>query len=173
MTSPFKIAVNYGAMNGLGCFAIFILLYLGGMHPLGPAAWIGAWIPPLFIVLATLNFRNSKGGFITYGEAFITGFLTAASGAVLYALLVYIFGTLIDQGLIDSYKEMMLADLEQTEKIIRSTFSDAMYEQGLEQIKNTTLKQTATSEFLQKTMGGFIISLITSAFIKRNPPAVL
>ena len=167
--SPFKTAVNFGAMSGLSCFAIFVILYKLGINPLGPASWLAVWIPPAFIVIATKRFRDYEcGGFISFSMAFRAGLLTAISGGFLYALIVYIFGTLIDPALIDDFKELMLADLEQTESMIRSIVGDSVYEQSIEEMKNTTLKSIAMTDFFYKFFGGIIISLITAAILKRN-----
>ncbi len=172
--SPFKTAVNFGAMSGLSCFAIFVILYKMGINPLGPGSWLAVWIPPTFIVIATKRFRDYEcGGFISFTSAFRTGLLTAMSGGLLYALLIYIFGTLIDATLLDNFKALMLADLEQTEGMIRSVVGDSVYEQSIEEMKNTTLKSIAMTDFLYKFFGGVIISLITAAFLKRNHPEII
>lgn len=172
--SPFKIAVNYGAMSGLACFAMFLLLYYSGLNPIGPASWLAVWIPPLFIFLAIRRFRDVElAGFINYSSALMTGIFTATSGALLYALIVYIFGTLIDPAMIDNFKEMMLADFEKSEEMMRSIIGDSMYEQSLEEMKKTTLKSIAMNDFFTKCMGGGIISVIAAAIMKRKPPEVI
>ena len=172
--SPFKTAANFGAMSALSCFAMFLILYYLGVNPLGPASWLAVWVPPLFIVLATKRFRDfESGGFISYSTAFRIGFLTATCGGLLYALIVYIFGTLIDPALIDNFKEMMLADLEETESLMRSVVGDSVYEQSIEEMKNTTLKTIAMTDFFYKCVGGLIISLITAAVLKRNHPETI
>ena len=171
--SSFKTAVNFGAMSGLSCFAIFILLYKMGINPLGPGSWMAIWIPPLFIFLGTRRFRNVElKGFISFGAAFRASFLTASSGALLYALLIYIFGTLIDPLVLDNFKEMMLTELEQTESMMRSVLGDSIYEKSIEEINNTTFKSMAMNDFFNKTIGGALFGLITAAILKRKSPEI-
>ena len=167
--SPFKTAVNFGAISGLFCFVIFILLYKTGINPLGPGSWLAIWVPPLFIFLATKRFRNEElNGFISFGAGFRTGFLTASSGALLYALLIYIFGTIIDPSVLDNFKEIMLVELEQTESMMRSVLGDSIYEKSIEEINNTTFKSMAMNDFFNKCISGAIFSLITAAILKRK-----
>ena len=141
---------------------------------MGPGSWLAAWIPPLFIFLAVKRFRNHEsGGYIRFKAAFVTGTMTAMSGALLYSLIIYIFGTLIDPAIIDNFKELMLADLEKTEDMMRSMVGDSIYEQSIEEVKKTTLRSIATTDFIYKSFGGGIVSLIVAAILKHKKPEVI
>jgi hypothetical protein len=170
--SPFKSSVNYGAMSGLSCFAVFILIFLMGFNPLGPGSWFAVWIPPLFIYFAIRYYRNHLlGGVMKFGEGFWAGLFTAFSGALLYSLLIVIFGKIIDPDLMDNFKEAMLRDFDQNEKMMRDIMGDRMFEIGIEEIKNMTLTQHATSDFVNKAISGIIYSLVIAGILKRNPSA--
>ena len=160
-----KVLLNYGAMSGLSCFAFFLLLFYLGFGPLGMGAWLGSWIPVVFICFATGFMRNRiLGGFITYRQALRIGFLTAVSSGFLFALLVYIFGTVIHPGLIEEYKTGMVADMEQSKNLLPSE----MYETALENLEKATLFNIVSADFFYKCVGGFLISLITAGFYKRT-----
>jgi hypothetical protein len=170
--SPFRSSVNYGAMSALTCFAMFLLIYWMGSNPLGPASWLAVWIPPLFIYFSIKYYRNKVlGGTMKFGEGFMAGMLTAISGGILYSLLIVIFGKIIDPNLIDNFKETMLLDFEKNEKMMREFMGDNIFERGIEDIKNMTLSQQASSDFFTKTIGGTIYSLIIAGILKRNPSA--
>jgi hypothetical protein len=159
-----KVLLNYGAMSGLSSFGFFLLLYYMGVNPLGMGAWLGSWIPIVFICLATGFMRNKvMGGFITYRQALRIGFLTAVSSGFLFALLVYIFGTVIQPGLIEEYKAGMVADMEQSKSLLPSE----MYETALENLEKATLFNIVSADFFYKCVGGFLVSLITAGFYKR------
>jgi hypothetical protein len=167
--TPFKSSVNYGAMYGLACFAMFLLTYWAGKNPLGPASWLSVWIPPLIIFLSIRHYRNEYlGGNITFYEAFRAGLITALSGALLFALFVLIFGKVIDPGLIDDLKEQLLTDLEEVEGMVKSMMGDAMYDNSIEEIKGMTLGKQAFSEFANKSISGLVYSLIAAAILKRK-----
>src|ERR1700757_4706859 len=48
-----------------------------------------------FMLLAQKEYRDQLGGYMTFGEGFLTGFKYAAITAVLLALFMYIYFTLL------------------------------------------------------------------------------
>lgn len=171
-TSPFKSAVNYGAIYALGCFAVFITVYWMGFNPIGEASVFAIWIPPLIIYLSIRYYRNHlNGGIMTFGYGMQTGMLTAASGGLLYALMVYIFCKVIDPSVIEEYKEQLLNNLEQTEQMMISIMGEDMYNKSVEDLKNINLGSQVMSEYMAKLFSGVIYSLIASAILKRKPAA--
>ena len=167
MNTPGKAILNFGAMSGLGSFAVFLLLYYLGWNPLGQASWLGAWVPVVFICLSTAYVRNHlMGGYMSYGQAYRTGFLTAFGGAVLFSLMLYLFGKVIDPGLVESYKSEMLEGLENTKSII----GENLYESSVENLDKTTLFTIASGDFFSKALGGILVSLITAGFYRKQNP---
>jgi len=161
-----KVMLNYGAMSGLCSFVFFLMLQGMGWNALGQASLLGSWIPVVFICLATGKLRDHfLGGFITYGQAFRLGFLTACSGAFLFALILYIYGTAVNHELIEVYKSDVLEDLEKTKSIL----NDTIYEASMESLDKTTMFTIASSAFFSKTFGGLLVSLITAGFYRRTP----
>lgn len=166
--------MNYGAMAALSCFAMFMLIYLMGINPLGPASWMAVWIPPLFIYLSIRYYRNElSGGYVKFADAFRAGMLTSFGCALLYALMVYIFGKIADPGLMDSFRETMLQNLETTETEMRNMLGDTMYERSVEEMKNMTLANQAFSDFLYKIISGTVFSLIFAAIMKKKSPEII
>ncbi len=154
-------------MSGIGCFVVFLILYYSGIHPLGNASWLSIWIPVVFICLSTSHYREHElEGFITYGAAYKTGFLTAMAGGVMYALLIYLFGTFIDATLAETYKTYMAEQLENTKGLL----SESRYEDTTENLGHSTMSSIAFGDFFTKTLGGFIVSFVTAAVYKKYPP---
>ncbi len=167
----FKTALNFGAMSALAGFAVFLGLYYSGYNPLGPSSWAGAWIPILFMVLGIKNYRDhASNGYVSYWKAFRCGLLIASCGAFLYSLLVYIFGTIVDQQLLESFKAESLIYLEQTEELSKSVFGESVYQASVDNIQKSTMSTIASQEFFNKMFGGFLVSFITAAFLRKNPP---
>jgi len=158
--------LHYGTLSGLAGFTLFVVLHLAGSNPLGRLSWWGAWIPVLFICLATRRIRNDVfGGTITYWQAYKAGVLTAFFGALLFALLAYVFGKLVFPDLLEIHRGEMLEDMEAS----RMIFSQDMYEQGVENIRKLTMALVAYNDFTMKMLGGITVSFITAA-VYRNPP---
>lgn len=172
MHSPpvLKTALNYGALSGIGSFVVFLILYWMNMNPLGPASWMGAWVPVLFMVLATRHYRNyENGGFLRYWQGFRIGFLTASAGAVLFGSLTWLFVTLFDAEVLERYKQESLQALELTEGIMKSMVGESAFEQSVESITNLEIGDVVSSDIFNKMLGGILSGFITAAFLRREP----
>ncbi|MCC6385595.1 MAG: DUF4199 domain-containing protein [Bacteroidia bacterium] len=161
-----RVALHYGALSGIGSFLIFIAIYLKGSNPLGIASWLGAWIPIVFICIATKYYRDRiLGGFITYGNAFMIGVLTVFCASVLFALLIYIFGVFTNEAFIQVHIQETLANLDESKMFIGSK----LYKETLERVENMTLGEAIYQDLFSKMVGGVIIALITAAYYRRKP----
>ena len=170
----FRYGLHYGGILGASSFAMFLIIYLTGNNPLGNASWLGAWIPAVVIAVAVKSYRTHEGeGFISYGEGFRTGLITALLGGVLSALLIYIFCTLFDSTLVERFKADSLAQLELMEGQFKSMLSDKMYDQAVDAYNNIDLQSIAMNDFFNKLLSGIILSLIIAAVYKRNKPQIL
>ena len=166
-TNPlFRTALNFGAMSGLASFLVFLALYFKGLNPLGTASWLGAWIPVVFLCIATKNYRDhALGGFINYGQGMRIGLLTALAASFLFALLIYIFVTIFDSNVIELYKNEMKAGLEET----KFMFSDEMFDKAMEGFEKLTIVTVAYNDFFIKMVGGLLVTFITAAIYRRVP----
>ena len=87
-------------------------------------------------------------------------------GGILYALIIYIFGTAIDHSLVDNYKNEVSEQLEMSKGMLNET----LYNKGIESLDHTTLSSIAFGDFFTKTIGGMIVSFITAAVYKKDKP---
>jgi hypothetical protein len=168
-----RTALNYGAMSGLGVFAIFLILYFAKINPLGNASWLAAWIPVVFICKSTQHYREHElEGFISYGQAWHIGTLTGIAGALLSALLVFIFCKVYDASLIDTFKNENLSQLESVESQLKGMFGDGMYDKAVESFQRLDVRTVASSDFFNKTIGAILVSLVTASIYKRDKPKI-
>jgi hypothetical protein len=173
MNSPplLKTALNYGALCAVSCFLVFLGMYWAGINPLGTmTTWLDSWIPVVFMILATLHYRNRENqGMITYWQAFRMGFLTASFGALLYGAMVWIFGTMGDGQFLDLIRQERLAAMELSEDMMKNFVGDSAFEQAVENITNMDMADVATEDILNKVFGGLLCAFITAAFTRREP----
>lgn len=168
-----KVILNYGGGSGLSSFGMFLLIQWIGWNPLGQASLLGLWIPVVFICLATGYYRDHiLDGTISYGQAFRVGFLTCSAGALLFALFLYIYGTIINPGLVDVYKQYLMEGIEQSKIFLGEDMFEKIYQSSLENLDKTTMYTIASSDFFNKTFGGFLVSLITAGFYRRSYPKI-
>ena len=115
------------------------------------------------IYLATKARRDNSGGFISYGQGLGTGVGVAFFASILVAFYTYVFFNFIDAEMLE-------------EMILRA--EDQMYDQGMPD-DQVEIAMEYTRKFmlpgpmaamvvLSYTIVGFIISLITSAILKKE-----
>ncbi|MFM7014898.1 MAG: DUF4199 domain-containing protein [Bacteroidota bacterium] len=172
--SPFTHLFNYGAICGLVMFVIALLLWMLGIFPLGTASVYFFWVPLVFMYVATKTLRNNYfNGTIHYWGAFKAQMLVVSSYALLYVLLIYIFGKLIYTDLANDYIQTYLRELDQSkeglQQVLGKKYSD--YEdQIIEDISKTTLSSIALKEYFNKILSGAFFALILSFKLKRINP---
>jgi hypothetical protein len=168
--STLKTALNYGVLSGAGSFIFFLVLYASGVNPLGNSSWLGAWIPPLFMALAGIHYRNIENkGIVSYWQAFRIGFLTSSAGALLFAAMTWIFITVWDPAILEQHKQELLAASELTEGVMSEFMGESAYEQSIENISNMDLYDLVMNDAFSKMIGGLVVAFITAAFVRREP----
>ena len=165
--TPYKTAMNFGALLGLVLIAYSALLYAFDQTTNQALSWLSYVFLAGGIILGTKTYRDkSLGGYITYNQALWTGTLIVFFASFLSAFYTYIFTKFIDPGMIT--------------KILEETEMKMLEEQNMgEDDVEVAMKYTrmfVTPEIMTitvvfaTTIMGFIISLITSAIMKKENP---
>ena len=169
-----KTAMNYGAISGIVTFLFLMVLLAMGVNPLGPASWVCSWVPIVFIVKATIYYRDHEnGGSLNYVGGLQIGFMTEFFGGLLLTLLIYLVGKVGSPNLFSDYISDSLAKIqrEDVRKLTEQIIGEATYEKSIESLQNLTFSAFLYSEFLWKTFGGFLISLFTALIFKHKAPS--
>jgi hypothetical protein len=172
MQSPpvLKTALNYGALSGLVSFLVFLILYWMNFNPLGPSSWLGAWVPVLFMVLATRHYRNyENGGFLLYWNGFRISFLTSCSAALVFGALSWFFVSYIDGEILDRFKQESLEAMELTEGMMKSIMGESAFDQSVQSITNMEMLEVTSGDIFNKMLGGLLCAFIVAAFFRREP----
>lgn len=125
---------------------------------------------PLLIILAVVLFfllksyrDNYKHGMITYGESLGAGVIIFLYYSIIMAIFTYILYAIIDPGLVD--KSLAFAE----EMLQKRNMPQAQIDAGMSmQKKMMTPAFMAPWTILANMFFGFIISLIVSAFIRKE-----
>ncbi|MBA3899669.1 MAG: DUF4199 domain-containing protein [Bacteroidetes bacterium] len=165
-----RIPLNYGSLAGIIYFAVFLFFYIIGQNPLTEMGFLFTfWIPILFIYLGIKKFREEvQGGFITYGKALGQGTLITLVFSSFHAILIYLFLVLVDSSLIDAVIAESIAQYEKGAEQIRGLLGEDAFDEMVDRLENTGVNEIAMGDFFGKFMGGFFISLIIAAILKRN-----
>ena len=169
--SLYRNAMQFGAYNGLAKFVLFLLLYFTVANPLGNWTMLGALFTITFIAIGTKQFRDQAcDGYITYGRALAAGLMVAVFSSALYAILLYLFGTLADGTILDAYKKENITNLDEARKYLSSEKLLSKMDEAAEEIQKMSLGRLCTGFFTNGLIGGLVISLITAAIFRKNKP---
>jgi hypothetical protein len=164
-----KTAIHYGSLSGIAVILFYMMLYFSGFSVFGQMSILGIWIPVVFLVMATRFHRNHHlGGTMTYRQGLSIGFTTTVFSATLFGLFFYLFGTVYDMSLLESYKTQAAESLEQGKDLL----SDKMMDKAMESIDLVTMSSLAFSEAFNKMISGVIATLIIAAMFRRKPQII-
>ena len=160
----FQHALVYGLILGLALIVYSILLYMINMTfniGLSLISWV---IIIIGITLGTKAYRDKVlGGTISYGNALGTGILIVLVAGAVSAIFNYILTTIIDPGLMDKYFQIV------EERLAKRGMSDDQIELFSARMRESSSPlKTMIFGIVGFAFFGTIISLITSAFLKKE-----
>jgi len=180
-SSLLQFTMTYGAILGVVSIIISLLLYISGFMPFNIKrllliGLISIIIMIVFIVRGTKSYRDKVlEGSISYGQALMVGLLIVVFATILSSFYNLIFNLFIDP----EYNNRLLEATKNWTYDFMNNMGvpDAQIEEQIERIEKQQANATPMKSFFQSiyfsVIFGFILSLITSAFIKkaRNPVA--
>ncbi len=158
-----KHLTNWGGILGLALIVYSLGLYLLDMNESKPAQWVSYLIIAGVIFFASKVKRDDLGGYISYGQGLATGVGVAFFGSILVAFYTYVFFNFIDPDMVE-------------ELLLRA--EDQLYDQGMPD-DQVEMAMSYTQKFMKPgpmafmvvltyTVVGFLVSLITSAILKKE-----
>ncbi len=160
----FKSTMTSGAVLGLGLILFSVLLYIFDLTAKAGISAISYIIIIVGIIYGTIHYRdNFQNGVITYARALGTGTLVVLFAGFLQACYSYILVTIIDPEFMDKLIEEQIIQYQErgmSDDEIESTLAFT------EIFRNPVVMSIFA--FFGSVSMGFIISLITSIFLKRE-----
>jgi hypothetical protein len=162
--SLIKSTVNYGVMLGLALVIYSLLLWMFDATFNQSLGYVSFAITIGGIIFATRAYRDQElGGYISYGQALGVGTLTVLFSGIITALFTLILYNVIDTGL----AERNFIILE--EAYYAAGMSDEQIDAALmmaRRFANPAIM--AVMGIIGSVFFGFIFSLVTSAFLKKE-----
>ena len=162
--STSKSAMNYGAMLGLILMVLTLIVYVAELYSAQWINWVSTAILIGGVILGIKRRRdNELGGFISYSSSLGYGTLVSFFAAIITAVVTFLYISYVDDGFIQF-------TLEKTEN---DMYANGMPDEQIEMAMSMTKKWVSpgiigfTSVFIT-TLVGFIVSLIASAFLKKE-----
>lgn len=167
--SIWKNSVNYGLIGGILMIALSLILWITGMMENKFLGYLGFVILAFAMYLGATTWRDKfNDGWMTYGEAFKTGFYVTLIAAILTAVYSFAFFEFIDPGfmaskMVDAENAMLEANPNMSDEALETAMS--MTAKFTSPIMMTVFSLFGTIVF------GTIISLIVAIFAKKVNPA--
>jgi hypothetical protein len=175
--SIWQFTMTYGAILGIVTVIFSLILYMAGYMPYNFKRMIFVGLISLiltiaFLIVGTKAYRDKVlGGSIPYGKAVMVGMLIVVFSTIIGSFYNLVFNLFIDP-------EYMNKVLEATKSWTYDWMNnmgapDAQIEDAIERIEKQQANSTPMKLFFKSiytsVIFGLILSLITSAFIKKNP----
>ena len=157
--------INNGVILGILGILISVILYAMGMH-LDPH-WSSALGSGIFfvglIILGINQFKNANGGFLNWGQGVKIGVGIAILAALISVIYNYFFITFVEPDFMTQIMEI------QNKKLIDQGMTEEQIEAASEMSKKfSTPLFTAAFGIIGSAIGGFIVSAIAAAIMKKS-----
>lgn len=168
-----KPSVRYGLLYAGVLIGLSLLFYGLGMEKNTAVEKFNQWFGMIALLgvvfLAIKARRNETGeGYLTFGQGFGTGMMTTLIGTFIISLYTLVYMKFLNPGMMDYIK------LRQEEEMVKRGMDEAQVEQAMSQMETFSSPEVmALFFFLGFIVLGLVISLIVTAFLKKDPPEVI
>lgn len=160
--SSTNVTVKWAVFYVITSIIITYIIQLLNMQPTSPIKYLG-YIPFIaFLLLAQKEYREKLGGFINFGDAFMTGFLYAVFGGVMLAIFIYIYLGILSPQVLDQSIET------QRQVLVDKGMSSDQIDQSLEIAKKYGAIIGAVGTLFAIPIFGAIVALIGAAIFKKE-----
>jgi len=172
--SLYANAVKHGLILGAIAILLTVVAYATSLSFMGSFKFLGLLflIDIGYVIYAGISYRNSIGRYISYGKAFIHGFLILLTASVVSAIFGIVLYDIIDPELGAKLAEAIILNTEDTMR------SFGAPEEQIEKTLADMRTDLPNSFTLMGRVKGFFTGLlwfagfvaITSLFVRKNEP---
>lgn len=160
-------SLKYGLYGAALGFVVLILLLVSGNSPWSSASWMGAWIPGVTAYYVLKLYKEEHPDItISFYQVFKKSMQVIFFQALFFTTISVLFSVVIDTGAVEMYKAEMLANEESVKLILGQEGVDLLNKE----LNNATFITLSFSDFINKLIGGTIVSLILAGIFKKNKP---
>jgi hypothetical protein len=161
--SLLKSSVTSGVVLGLVLVIYAVILFILGL-------WLNTWLGFanfIFfiggIIWAVRTVRTAQDGSISFGLAFLVGFITIMVSSIISTAYNALFYTVINP---DAIEQVINKSVEMMENF---NIPEEVMEEAVEKIREeTTVSKTIINGLIYSSIFGAIIALITAAAMKKD-----
>lgn len=163
--SSTKVSVKWSLFYVIVAIILTYVYQLLNIDQTSAVKYIG-YIPYIaFMLIAQKEYKEQLGGFMTFGEGFMTGFKYTAITAILISLFTYIYFTILSPQVFQQIVDASRAKLEAKGGLSEDQINTAL--------SFTTAGFISIIALIGSLIMGTIIALIGAAIFKKERPAFL
>jgi hypothetical protein len=160
--SPSTPAIKWALINLVTSIIITYVIQFANLDPNSPVKYIGL-IPFFgFLLLTQKEYKDQLGGFMTFGQGFLSGFLYSVFTGILSAIFLYLYYAVLSPEMVEKTVASAQAQLE----------AKGMSQEQIDAAMNITRKYFAVIGAVSAVFGsaimGVIGALIGAAIFKKE-----
>lgn len=169
--------IKHGTVLGIACVALTVIAYLTSLSFMGSFKFIGLIlvISIGYAIYAGIDYRNSVGGYITYGQALMFVFLVFVVSGVINTIFGILLYQVIDTGLAERMTEAIIQNTEETMAnwgAPQATIDQTIAQMRIDLPEGFTITGSIIN-FGKALIMDVILALICALFVRRNVPEVI
>ena len=169
--SLFKISARYGAVCGTLAFALLLISYYLGRHPMliSPLLDFRILLFGIFTFFALREFRDFyQEGLLSFAQGMLGALVVVFVSSVITALALVAFGNWED-GFVKLFISQSLEYLKTFPKEDIERIGKEAYQRNLDALPATNISALASTYFVQGSVIGFFVSIIISVILRQQP----
>lgn len=160
--NPTKVATKWALINSLTAIIIVYLLYYLNVPLKSPIQYVSYVFFIAYLFLSQKEFKDELGGFITFGQAFSTGFRYAVFTGLVTGVFIYLYYSILNPEAYDKVLEITQTSMEE------QNAPSSQIEKTMDIMHSWGPLLSAFGVAVGSAIVGAIISLITAAIIKKE-----
>ncbi len=166
-----RIAGRYGFYGSLVTMVALVSLFYLNRHPyLIPFIFdLRIYLFALFIFFSIKEFRISNQNVLHFWQGISIGLITYVLIAFLASIFIGIFAKWIEPTFVSEYVRLTIDNLSQNREAMIATLGEDRFNAVIKNLPSTTAGDLAFDYFLKSMPIGFILTLIISVFLRKQP----
>lgn len=165
----YKVSIKYGLAGGFVAIILFVTLFYMDGDPLSSIRIFDFVLIPLFIYFSLKELRDYKyEGKIAYWQGMTAGFICYILIALISALTIWLFLSIIEPALFVQHKQENIAILTENPDKWVDQVGRKDYEAALRNVKKVTPFSLAADDFVKKSLIGLFLTSVIALFFKRT-----
>ncbi|MFD0748983.1 DUF4199 domain-containing protein [Mucilaginibacter calamicampi] len=160
--NPTKVATKWALINALTAIIITYLMHFLNVPVKSPIQYISYVFFIAYLFLSQKEFKDQLGGFITFGQAFSTGFRYAVFTGLLTAVFIYLYYSILNPEAYDKILEITQTSMEE------QNAPSSQIEKTMDIMRSWGPLLSAFGVAVGSAIMGAIVSLITAAILKKE-----